>query len=200
MSATRQCTANRWAIRWQCGGLCRFADVAHAAGVPLIVDNTVPSYLCRPFEHGADIVVHSLTKYLGGHGNSIGGIIVDRAILGRARRALCPPEHPGCPPSRRQLRRSAGPGCLHRLRPRGAAAIWRDHSPFNGFLDPARHRKPLALRAWTASAKTPSVAEHLASHPAVSWVGIRRAWPDNASKPLADKYMGGRALASCRLA
>jgi O-acetylhomoserine/O-acetylserine sulfhydrylase-like pyridoxal-dependent enzyme len=46
--------------------------------VPLIVDNTVPSpYLCRPFEHGADIVVHALTKYLGGHGNSIGGAIVD---------------------------------------------------------------------------------------------------------------------------
>lgn len=55
-----------------------FADQAHRHGLPLIVDNTVPSpYLCRPFEHGADIVVHSLTKYLGGHGNSIGGIIVD---------------------------------------------------------------------------------------------------------------------------
>ncbi|HMM73577.1 MAG TPA: aminotransferase class I/II-fold pyridoxal phosphate-dependent enzyme, partial [Rhodocyclaceae bacterium] len=56
----------------------RVAEVAHAQGVPLIVDNTVPTpYLCRPFEHGADIVVHSLTKYLGGHGNSIGGVIVD---------------------------------------------------------------------------------------------------------------------------
>ncbi|MEV1291739.1 bifunctional o-acetylhomoserine/o-acetylserine sulfhydrylase [Pseudonocardia sp. NPDC049635] len=54
------------------------ADVAHAAGVPLIVDNTVPTpYLVRPIEHGADIVVHSLTKFLGGHGTSIGGIIVD---------------------------------------------------------------------------------------------------------------------------
>ena len=54
------------------------AAIAHRHGVPLIVDNTVPSpYLCRPFDHGADIVVHSLTKYLGGHGNSIGGIIVD---------------------------------------------------------------------------------------------------------------------------
>jgi len=54
------------------------ADVAHAHGVPLIVDNTVPSpYLLRPIEHGADIVVHALTKYLGGHGNSIGGIVVD---------------------------------------------------------------------------------------------------------------------------
>ncbi|HRE18542.1 MAG TPA: aminotransferase class I/II-fold pyridoxal phosphate-dependent enzyme, partial [Rhodocyclaceae bacterium] len=53
----------------------RLAEIAHRHGIPLIVDNTVPSpYLCRPFEHGADIVVHSLTKYIGGHGNSIGGI------------------------------------------------------------------------------------------------------------------------------
>ena len=67
------------------------ADIAHRHGIPLIVDNTVPSpYLCRPFEHGADIVVHSLTKYLGGHGNSIGGAIVvgafrvDRGDAGRS--------------------------------------------------------------------------------------------------------------------
>jgi len=54
------------------------AAIAHAHGVPLIVDNTVPTpYLCRPFEHGADIVVHALTKYMGGHGTSIGGVIVD---------------------------------------------------------------------------------------------------------------------------
>ena len=54
------------------------AEVAHAAGVPLIVDNTIPSpYLIRPLEHGADIVVHSATKYLGGHGTAIGGVIVD---------------------------------------------------------------------------------------------------------------------------
>ena len=58
--------------------IAAIAAIAHRHGVPLIVDNTVPSpYLCRPFEHGADIVVHSLTKYLGGHGTSIGGAIVD---------------------------------------------------------------------------------------------------------------------------
>ena len=56
----------------------KLADVAHAHGVPVIVDNTVPSpYLCRPFEWGCDIVVHSLTKYIGGHGTIIGGIVVD---------------------------------------------------------------------------------------------------------------------------
>src|SRR3990167_4774800 len=58
--------------------IAAISAIAHRHGVPLIVDNTVPSpYLCWPFEHGADIVVHSLTKYLGGHGGSIGGIIVD---------------------------------------------------------------------------------------------------------------------------
>ena len=58
--------------------IAALAEIAHRHGVPLIVDNTVPSpYLCRPFEHGADIVVHSLTKYMGGHGNSLGGAIVD---------------------------------------------------------------------------------------------------------------------------
>ncbi len=58
--------------------LAAFAKVAHARGVPLIVDNTVATpVLCKPIEHGADIVVHSLTKYVGGHGNSLGGVIVD---------------------------------------------------------------------------------------------------------------------------
>ena len=58
--------------------IAALAAIAHEAGIPLIVDNTVPSpYLCRPFEHGADIVVHSLTKYLGGHGTTIGGALVD---------------------------------------------------------------------------------------------------------------------------
>ena len=56
----------------------KMAKLAHDNGIPLIVDNTVPSpYLFRPIEHGADIVVHSLTKYMGGHGTTIGGIIVD---------------------------------------------------------------------------------------------------------------------------
>jgi O-acetylhomoserine (thiol)-lyase len=58
--------------------IARIAEIAHRHGVPLIVDNTVPSpYLCRPIEHGADIVVQSLTKYLGGHGTSLGGAIID---------------------------------------------------------------------------------------------------------------------------
>ena len=58
--------------------LGKISEIAHAQGIPVIVDNTVPTpYLCRPFEHGCDIVVHSLTKYMGGHGSNIGGILVD---------------------------------------------------------------------------------------------------------------------------
>jgi O-acetylhomoserine (thiol)-lyase len=114
------------------------AKVAHAAGVPLIVDNTVPSpYLCRPFEHGADIVVHSLTKYLGGHGTSIGGIIVDSGKFPWAehKAALPPAERAGRELPRRGLHRSPGPGGLHRPRPRRAAAQHgRGISPINAFL------------------------------------------------------------------
>ncbi|WP_282575780.1 aminotransferase class I/II-fold pyridoxal phosphate-dependent enzyme [Burkholderia ambifaria] len=66
--------------------IAALADIAHRHGIPLIVDNTVPSpYLLRPFEHGADIVVHSLTKYLGGHGTSLGGAIVDSGKSSRGR-------------------------------------------------------------------------------------------------------------------
>ena len=64
--------------------IAAIAEMAHRHGVPLIVDNTVPSpYLCRPIEHGADIVVQSLTKYMGGHGNSLGGAIIDSGKFGR---------------------------------------------------------------------------------------------------------------------
>jgi len=74
--------------------LAAIAEMAHKHGVPVIVDNTVPTpYLCRPFEHGCDIVVHSLTKYLGGHGNSIGGALVDWRCIGRFRQVPLGPRH-----------------------------------------------------------------------------------------------------------
>jgi O-acetylhomoserine (thiol)-lyase len=61
--------------------LAAVAEVAHAHGVPLVVDNTLASpYLCRPIEHGADLVIHSVTKYLGGHGTTLGGAIVEKPI------------------------------------------------------------------------------------------------------------------------
>src|SRR5690606_10988836 len=66
--------------------LAAIAKIARKARVPLIVDNTLATpYLCKPFEHGADIVVHSLTKFMGGHGNSVGGVIVDGGSFDWAR-------------------------------------------------------------------------------------------------------------------
>jgi hypothetical protein len=128
------------------------AALAHAHGVPLVVDNTVPSpYLCRPFEHGADIVVHSLTKYLGGHGNSVGGAIVDSAGSPGPRTGPLSPAEPA---------RSLGRDLYQAL---GAAAFIgraRVVSPQHGcsnfaderLPDPARDRDPRL--GWTAFATT----------------------------------------------
>ena len=172
-----------------------FAEEAHKHGLPLIVDNTVPSpYLCRPFEHGADIVVHSLTKYLGGHGTSIGGIIVDSG------------KFPWGEHKERFVRLNTPDVCYHGvnyvevlgaaayiararvvpLRNMGAAI-----SPFNA------HQillgiETLALRLDRICDNTLKVAQYLQQHPAVEWVEYA-ALEGHPSRPLVDKYMGGRA-------
>ena len=111
-----------------------FATAAHAAGLPLIIDNTVASpALCRPLELGADIVVESLTKYIGGHGNSIGGAIIDggRFPWAESERFTVLP--------RRELQRTLRRCRLHRPRPRRAAAQHRrGHQPAQHFPHPAR--------------------------------------------------------------
>ncbi len=133
------------------------AKVAHAHGIPLIVDNTVPSpYLCRPFEHGADIVVHSLTKYLAGHGNSVGGAIVDSGKFPWAehKERFKRLNEPDVSYQRRGVHRSLGP----------AAFIGRAASPCcrHGRLasrPPTRSTFCKAYKpwhcAWTAFATTP---------------------------------------------
>ncbi len=101
------------------------SDLAHAHGVPVIVDNTVPSpYLCRPFEHGCDIVVHALTKYMGGHGTTIGGIVVDSGTFPWAEHAERFPmlNEPDRLLSRGRLYGGARPSRLYRALPGGAAA------------------------------------------------------------------------------
>jgi O-acetylhomoserine (thiol)-lyase len=141
------------------------AKIAHERGVPLIVDNTVPSpYLCRPFDYGADIVVHSLTKYLGGHGNSIGVVYTEAlgpaAFIARAR--VVP------------------------LRNMGAAL-----SPFNSFLI-LQGIETLAVRMDRICDNTLAVAKFLQQHPAVSWVNYA-GLPDHPDHALAQKYLAGRA-------
>ena len=171
------------------------AKIAHERGVPLIVDNTVPSpYLCRPFDHGADIVVHSLTKYLGGHGNSIGGAIVDSGKFPWAEHktkfkrlnepdvsyhgvvyteALGPPAY--------IARARVVP-----LRNMGAAL-----SPFNSFLI-LQGIETLAVRMDRICDNTLAVAKFLQQHPAVSWVNYA-GLPDHPDHALAQQYLAGRA-------
>ena len=174
--------------------IAKIAEVAHRHGVPLIVDNTVATpYLLRPFEHGADIVVHSLTKYLGGHGNSIGGIIVDSGKFPWA-------EH------KERFRRLNEPdvsyhGVVYTEALGAAAYIGRARvvplrntggaiSPFNAFLI-LQGIETLALRLDRITENTLKVAEYLDGHAKVRWVNYA-GLPDHPSHGLALKYLGGR--------
>lgn len=173
----------------------KLAEVAHRHGIPLIVDNTVPSpYLCRPFEHGADIVVHALTKYLGGHGNSIGGAIVDSGKFPWAEhkerfRRLNEPDvsYHGV-----VYTEALGPAAyigrarVVPLRNTGAAI-----SPFNSFLI-LQGIETLALRMERICDNALRVAQFLKGHPKVNWVNYA-GLEDHPDKKLVDKYMGGKA-------
>ncbi|WP_374421556.1 O-acetylhomoserine aminocarboxypropyltransferase/cysteine synthase family protein [Chromobacterium sp.] len=172
-----------------------FADQAHRHGLPLIVDNTVPSpYLCRPFEHGADIVVHSLTKYLGGHGNSIGGIIVDSGRFPWAEHAerfarLNTPDVSYHGVNYVETLGAAAYIARARvvpLRNMGAAL-----APFNAFLI-LQGIETLALRMDRICANALQVAQRLRRHPAVEWVEYA-GLEDHPDHGLAQRYFGGRA-------
>lgn len=171
------------------------ADIAHRHGIPLIVDNTVPSpYLCRPFEHGADIVVHSLTKYLGGHGNSIGGALVDSGKFPWAQHRERFPRlnTPDVSYHGVVYTDAFGPAAyigrarVVPLRNMGAAI-----SPFNSFLV-LQGIETLALRMDRICDNTLAIAKYLKKHPKVKWVNYA-GLEDHPSHALAKKYMGGRA-------
>ncbi len=173
----------------------KLAELAHAHGVPLIVDNTVPTpYLCRPFEHGADIVVHALTKYLGGHGNSIGGMIVDSGKFPWADHnvrfaRLNEPDasyHGVVYTEALGAAAYIGRARVVPLRNMGAAI-----SPFNSFLI-LQGIETLHLRMDRICENAQHIAEKLRAHPQVSWVQYAGLL-DSPFKPLADKYMGGKA-------
>lgn len=148
------------------------AQVAKRAGVPLIVDNTLATpYLCRPFEHGADIIVHSLTKFLGGHGNSIGGIIVDGGSFDWSRDGRYPmlseprPEYAGV-----VLHQTFGNFAFAiACRVLGLRDLGPAISPFNAFLIQTGI-ETLPLRMQRHSDNALAVAEYLSKHPKVSWV------------------------------
>ena len=175
--------------------IAKLADIAHRNGIPLIVDNTVPSpYLCRPIEHGADIVVHSLTKYMNGHGNSIGGCIIDSGKFPWAEhkarfRRLNEPDvsyHGVVYTEALGAAAYIGRARVVPLRNTGAAL-----SPFNSFLI-LQGIETLALRMDRICTNTLKVAQFLKSHKKVNWVNYA-GLDDHADKHLVDKYMGGRA-------
>ncbi|MCU1720346.1 MULTISPECIES: bifunctional O-acetylhomoserine aminocarboxypropyltransferase/cysteine synthase [Pseudomonas] len=170
------------------------ADAAHRHGVPLIVDNTVATpILCRPFEHGADIVVHSLTKYIGGHGTSIGGIVIDSGKFPWAdhkqRFALL--NTPDASYHGVTYTEAFGPAAfigrcrVVPLRNTGAAL-----SPFNAFLI-LQGLETLALRMERHTENALKVAHYLQQHDQVAWVKYA-GLPDHPEHELAKRYTEGK--------
>jgi len=164
--------------------------VARRAGVPFIVDNTMATpYLCRPFDHGADIVVHSLTKFIGGHGNSMGGIIVDGGTFNWSREGRYPmlseprPEYSGM-----VLHETFGNFAFAiACRVLGLRDLGPAISPFNAFLI-ATGAETLSLRMQRHCDNAVKVAEYLSSHPKVGWVSYAGLAGDRYHT-LAQKYM-----------
>ncbi|AYF96888.1 O-acetylhomoserine aminocarboxypropyltransferase/cysteine synthase family protein [Protaetiibacter intestinalis] len=166
------------------------ADVAHAHGIPLVVDNTLATpYLLRPLEHGADIVVHSTSKFLAGHGSVLGGVIVDDGRFDALRSGALFP-HLTAPD------RLGGPSWWDRFGGRARIAYLRENvavrfgptlSPLNAFLL-AQGVETLSLRVERQSANALGVAEWLAAQPEVASVDYS-GLPGNAAHALAERYL-----------
>jgi len=169
--------------------LAALAAVAHDAGVPLVVDSTLATpHLCRPFEHGADVVVHSATKFIGGHGTSLGGVVVDSGRFDWGNGRFPVMTEPVASYGGLRFWENFGEYAfctklrVEQLRDFGAAL-----SPFNAFLL-LQGLETLALRMDAHVANAKSVAAYLRAHPAVSWVW----YADRAGLPsgaLAARYL-----------
>lgn len=167
----------------------KVAEIAHASGVPLIVDNTFPTpYLCRPIEHGADIVVHSATKWLGGNGTTLGGVIVDGGKFD-----WNSPKFPGLTqpdPSYHNLVYAEALGeiaYIIKARVQLLRDIGPSLSPFNAFQINLG-LETLHVRMKEHVNNTRKVVEYLDNHPAVDWV-LYPEHKDHPAKELAGKYL-----------
>lgn len=173
--------------------IAALAEAAHRHGVPLIVDNTVATpALCRPIEHGADIVVHSLTKYIGGHGTTLGGMVIDSGTFPWSDNAERFPLLNTPDPSYHGVvyTEAFGPAAfigrcrVVPLRNMGAAL-----SPMNAFQI-LMGLETLTLRMERHCENAMKVAQYLQQHPQVSWVQFA-GLPDHPEHALAQRYMGG---------
>ena len=167
----------------------KVAAIAHDHQLPLIIDNTFATpYLCRPIEHGADIVVHSLTKFIGGHGTSIGGIIVDAGKFDWKSGNF--PLLNGPSPAYHGLKFSEALGPIAfiiKARVEGLRDVGACLSPFNSFLF-LQGIETLGMRMDRHTANALSAAKFLEAHPKVSWVKYPTL-PSNQYHALAQKYM-----------
>ncbi|NJD28594.1 MAG: O-acetylhomoserine aminocarboxypropyltransferase/cysteine synthase [Chloroflexi bacterium] len=171
--------------------LAAIAEVAHAAGVPLVVDNTFAPLLARPIDHGADIVIHSATKWIGGHGTAIGGVVVDGGAFDWAGSGRFP-EFVEPDPSYHGVRYVDAFGKLAfiiKLRVQLLRDVGPALSPFNAFLF-LQGLEPLPLRIARHSENALALARWLEGRPEVAWV----SYPGLSSHPsheLATRYLGG---------
>jgi O-acetylhomoserine (thiol)-lyase len=169
------------------------ASIAHAHQVPLIVDNTFATpYLCRPIEWGADIVVHSATKFIGGHGTSIGGVVVESGTFNWSNGRFPVIAEPSPAYHGLQFHETFGTyGYLMKLRAETLRDLGAAMSPFNAFLF-LQGLETLSLRMARHVENSRAVARFLASHELVSHVTYP-GLPDSRYRPLVDKYLPGGA-------
>ncbi|BFZ60227.1 Homocysteine/cysteine synthase [Saitoella coloradoensis] len=178
--------------RYNIADLRKLADVAHEAGIPLVVDNTFGAggYLVRPIDHGADIVVHSATKWIGGHGTTIAGVIVDSGKFEWKKQGKKFPQLTEPSPGYHGavFADVAGPAAFATavrcevLRDLGPAL-----NPFGAFLL-LQGLETLSLRVERQNANALALAQHLSTHPSVSWVSYP-GLPSHPSHDLAKAYL-----------
>ena len=176
--------------------IATIAEVAHDAGVPLIVDNTMATpALCRPFDHGADIVVHSCTKFLNGHGNAVGGLIVDSGKFDWKASdkfpSLTQPNGSYHGAVLADALEPIGPiAFITACRVLGLRDLGPAMAPMNAFLA-LTGMETLALRMERHCSNALAVAQWLQDHPKVAWVSYAGLGGDKY-KSLADRYIGGK--------
>ena len=165
------------------------AEIAHAANIPLMIDNTFASpYLCRPFEHGADIIVHSATKFIGGHGTSIGGVIVDSGRFPWGAGAFPQLLEPSKGYHGIRFYETFGDfAFIMKARVENLRDLGPALSPFNAFLF-LQGVETLGLRMDRHVANTRAVTTFLAEHPAVAWVNYP-GLPESPYHALAQRYL-----------